>query len=60
MEGRLAAGKAGAIRLKRVDMVWIWNVYSFGDKFRIIAVINAVACTQNADSVRNKTRLVLV
>ncbi len=40
MEGRLAAGKAGAIRLKRVDMVWIWNVYSFGDKFRIIAKLS--------------------
>jgi len=25
-------------RLKRVDMIWIWSVYSFGDKFWIIAV----------------------
>ena len=30
------------------------------DKFWVIAVIDAVPCTQNADFVKNKTRLVLL
>jgi len=54
---RLAVGKAGAIRSKRVDRLWIWEVYSFGDKFRIreelcqsIAFLNS----QEAKAVRLK------
>jgi hypothetical protein len=30
--------RAEAIRSKRVDMLWIWSVYSFGDKLQVIAV----------------------
>jgi len=28
-EGRLWAGKAGAIRSKKVDMLWIWELFGF-------------------------------
>jgi hypothetical protein len=48
--------RKGGIRSKRVDMLWIWEVYWRGDKFRVIVVINAVALTQNTDSVRKRIR----
>jgi hypothetical protein len=31
--------RAEAIRSKRIDILWIWRIYLFGDKFRIMAVI---------------------
>jgi hypothetical protein len=38
--------REGAIRSKRVDMLWIWSVYSCGDKFLVIAVIEGSICVK--------------
>jgi hypothetical protein len=34
---RLPGKREESIRSKRVDMLWIWDVYSFGDKLEGIA-----------------------
>lgn len=54
LEGRMISGahvrerteyrreREGAIRSKRVDMLWIWSAYSCGDEFLVIAATSHV------------------